>query len=233
MSLQQAAQWIHRQLLRSIGKARVIFRVRQIRRRDFCIIASNCTGSLPYRFLKLPYNTPTVNLFFYAPDFIRFVQRLDHYLAQPLRFTPISKFPDNAAVHEAHGNYPIGRLDDIEVHFMHYINESEAEEKWNRRKLRINRDNLVIAFTDKDLCTPELLADFDNLPYPRKFVLTAQQHPMIKSSVQVPAYADASEVGDTYTNFNTLAHIDFAELLDRPAIETADNPVPAVVPTTR
>lgn len=233
MSLQHAAQWIQRQLLRSVGKARLIVRMRQIRRRNFCVISSNCTGSLPYRFLNLPYNTPTVNLFFYAPDFIQFVERLDHYLNQPLRFINDSKYPENAEVHEEHGHYPIGRLDDIEVHFMHYINESEVQEKWNKRKQRIDRDNLVIAFTDKDLCTPELLARFDALPHQRKFVLTAQQHPTIKSSIHVPAFAAESEVGDTYTNYNTLSHINFAELLDSTDRQTQESAVTAAVPTIR
>lgn len=191
--------------------------MRQIRERDFCIIASNCTGALPYRFLRLPYNTPTINLFFYAPDFIRFVKHLDHYLAQPLRFAPRSRFTETDAIFAEHGTYPVGRLDDIEIHFMHYVSESEAEEKWNRRKARINRDNLVIAFTDKDLCTPELLREFDALPYERKYVLTAQSHADIESAVPVPAFAHQSEVGDTYTHYDTLAHIDFAELLEAPA----------------
>jgi len=207
---------IHRityQLQRWYRKSCLILRMRQIRDRDFCIIASNCTGALPYRFLRLPYNTPTINLFFYAPDFLRFVQNLDHYLAQPLRFTPTSRFEETQRIFATHGSYPIGCLDDIEIHFMHYVSESEAEEKWNRRKTRINRDKLVIAFTDKDLCTAELLREFDALPYEHKYVLTAKTQPEIKSSVVVPAYSNQSEVGDTYTNYDTLAHINFADLI--------------------
>lgn len=30
--------------------------------------------------------------------------------------------------------YPIGKLDDIEVHFSHYDSQEEAMEKWTRRK---------------------------------------------------------------------------------------------------
>lgn len=201
-------------VIRLLHKLLLIWRIRQIKRRDFCIIASNCTGSLPYRFLGMRYNTPTVNLFFYAPDFIRFVSNLDHYLSLPLRFTPVSRYPETLQIQREHGRYPIGQLDDIEIHFMHYIDETEAEQKWNSRKQRINKDNLVIAFTDRDRCTPELLAQFDALPYPRKYVLTAKNHREIESSIQVPAFEHGDEVGDTYTNYDTLSHINFADLID-------------------
>ena len=121
--------------------------LRGIKSRDFTIIASNCTGTLPYRFIGMEYLTPTVNLFFHAPCYLKFATHLDHYLAQPLRFIPESRYENGRRAHAEHGFYPIGVLDDIEIHFMHYSDASDAAEKWNRRKQRINRNNLVYAFT--------------------------------------------------------------------------------------
>lgn len=33
--------------------------------------------------------------------------------------------------------YPIGRIKDVDIHFLHYENEEEAYEKWNKRKERM------------------------------------------------------------------------------------------------
>lgn len=41
---------------------------------------------------------------------------------------------------------PIGLIDDVEVVFLHYKTFDEAVEKWNRRKSRINWDNLYNVF---------------------------------------------------------------------------------------
>lgn len=214
-------------LTQKLAKMRVVANLCSIQNRDFSIIASNCTGTLPYRFLKIPYSTPTVNLLFYAPCYLKFVKNLEHYLAQPMTFTALSKYPRGEQTRVEHEHYfPVGQLDDIEVHFMHYYNETEAVEKWERRKQRINFDNLIFAFTDKDLCTPELLAEFDAIDHPQKYVLTAKHIPEISSAVQVPYFADQDEIGDCYTHYNHLAHIDFRKLIDQPV--TCEQPQPAL-----
>ncbi len=202
-------------LSEKFNKLRVVANIRGIRNRDFSIIASNCTGTLPYRFLNIPYTSPTVNLFFHAPCYLKLVKNLDYYLSVPLRFTPRSSYAQGELVRSLHHHYPVGRLDDIEVHFMHYSSETEAADKWNRRKERINRDNMIFAFTDKDLCTDELISEFDALPFDNKYVLTAKAMPHIKSAIHVPACDGMTEIGDCYTRYDHLSHIDFRQLIDR------------------
>lgn len=193
-------------------KSLVLLKMRKIGDRDITILASNCTGTLPYRFLNLPYSSPTVNLFFFAEDYLRLVSRLDHYLNCPLRFVSTSRFEHGNRTRAEHGWYPIGKLDDIEIHFMHYHSETEALEKWNRRKRRMNMDKLVLAFTDRDLCTEQHLKAFDALPHPNKFVLTAKAWPEIKCSIQVPRWQHDDEIGDAYTHYDALLHLDFKSL---------------------
>ena len=196
------------------NKLRVFANINTIRSRDFSIISSNCAGTLPYRFLKMSYTSPTVNLFFYAPCYLKFVKNLEHYLSVPLEFKSRSSYKEGDKVRANNGQYPLGRLDDIEIHFMHYSSKSDAYEKWNRRKQRINFDNLILTFTDKDLCTPELLREFDDLPFDNKIVLTANSWPHIRSHVQVPHFNGLSEIGDCYTRYDHLTHVDFRELVD-------------------
>ena len=96
---------------------------------------------------------------------------------------------------------------------MHYETAAEAKNKWDRRKKRIDPDNLIFAFTDKDLCTPALLEEFDALPYANKYVLTAKKWPQLKSTVQVPYFEDEDEIGDCYTHYGHLSHIAFDKLV--------------------
>jgi len=195
-------------LIRKVRKLNVARHIRGIESRDFSIIASNCTGTLPYRFLDMPHLSPTVNLFFFAPDYIKFVTRLEYYLDEPLRFAAHSRFEQGRATHTAHGKYPIGLVDDIEIHFMHYSSERHARETWIRRSARVNFDNLIFSFTDRDLCTAELVKTFSELPG-RKLLLTAQPMPWVSCAVSVPAYRGQSEMGDAYTHYDTLRHVNF------------------------
>lgn len=217
-----------KKLIKWTKKAAVVHQIRGIKSRDFSIIASNCTGTLPYRFLKMPHQSPTVNLFFHAPCYIQFASRLEYYLGKELRFVSQSKYPEAHDTHAKFNFYPIGVLGDIEIHFMHYDSEDDALDKWNRRKKRINRDKLIFAFTDRDLCTPELMQQFDDLDLPgQKILLTAHICPWLESAVHIPAYRGQSEMGDGYTNYDTLMHIDYRALVDGPAHsdEREANPV--------
>lgn len=200
-------------ILEKARKINVLRHIRGIKSRDFSLIASNCTGTLPYRFLKMPHLSPTVNLFFFAPDYMKFASRLEHYLHQPLEFVARSKYPAGRVTHEAHGRYPIGLLDDIEIHFMHYESELDAKQKWERRAARVNFDNLIFTFTDRDLCTPELMQQFNELPG-RKLLLTSRPMPWISCAVPVPAYRGKQEVGDAYTRYDYLTHVNYRSLID-------------------
>lgn len=188
-----------------------IAKVQKLRGKEFCVIASNCAGVLPYRFLRRHYNTPTVGLFFFAPDFIRFVKNLHYYLQLDLTFISDSKYEKVEKIQQLHGKYPIGLLNDIEIHFLHYVDNEEAYNKWNRRKKRVNYKNIVIAFTDADECTPDILSEFDTLAFERKYVLTANHNPKIGSSIHVPIYEGKECIGDIWTNYENLAYIDFIQ----------------------
>ena len=57
----------------------------------FTIISNNCWGGLVYQRYNLPYNTPTVGLYFFADDYIKFVSDLDYYLSLKLNFIDVEK----------------------------------------------------------------------------------------------------------------------------------------------
>ena len=65
-----------------------------------------------------------------------------------------------------------------------------AEQKWEERKSRMNKDNMFIIFTEQNDCTEKCLQDFDKLPFDNKVVFTYKEHKDIKSAVFVKKYAN-------------------------------------------
>jgi uncharacterized protein (DUF1919 family) len=149
-------------------------RRRHLTNRDFSIISNSCVAGGIYQKLDMPYATPTVGLFLFPDDYIEFLEKLEHYTKQSLKFKAISKYPEaNERRRKSRHYYPIGVLgDDVEVHFLHYENENEANEKWTRRKERINFQNLFLIWDDKANFNEEFLCRYETLPFEHKLFLS-------------------------------------------------------------
>lgn len=165
---------------------------------DITIISNNCWGGGVYQDLNLPFLSPTVGLFFYAPCYIKFVFNLQHYFSHELTFKKVSKYKEaNDFRYEEKLNYPIGQIDDIEIHFQHYSSDQEANEKWTRRVSRVNLDNLFFKMCDRDLCTNELAIKFDQLLH-KKVFFSSKQLDKVNSCLRLSAYEGKESVGDLY-----------------------------------
>jgi uncharacterized protein (DUF1919 family) len=173
----------------------------RLKDRDFTIISNNCWGSEVYRDLGLPYQTPFVGLFLFAPCYIQLLNNLKFYLEGELNFKEFSRYELANQKREKGiwALYPIGLLgDDVEIHFMHYSSDSEAREKWFRRLKRIHWDteNIFLKFCDRGLCTEQLIAEFDQLNFSQKVCFTSKNYPDFKSAVWVKECRNAPYVVD-------------------------------------
>lgn len=139
-------------------------RQRRLTNTDFTIISNNCWAGICYEYYGLPKLSPTVGLYFFADDYIKFMGNLDVYLGKELRFLEIN---DSKYKHELirrnQQSVPIGILDDIEIVFLHYKNKKTAKEKWNRRVERVNTDNLIFKFSYMNNCKEEHIHKFENI----------------------------------------------------------------------
>ena len=167
--------------------------------KNFTIISNNCFGGGIYESLNLPYLTPTVGLFFYAPDYILFLKNLKQNLYTDIEFRNKSKYEEANVFRETKKwFYPIGFLDNgIEIHFMHYKTNKEALTKWKRRAERVKFDNLYIKFCDRDLCTDELAIEFDKLNFKNKVFFSSKKKDL-NSLVYLPYYENKECIGDLY-----------------------------------
>ena len=156
---------------------------RKLKNHNPTIIASNCNGGYILHDLGLRFNTPTINLFILATDYLKFVKNLDYYLAQELEEI------------ESNLDYPVGKLADIRIFFMHYKSFDEAKQKWVERSKRIDKNNIFLMMTDKNVCTHDLMIEFDNLPYKNKVIFTHKPQPDIRSAVYIKGFESEGEVG--------------------------------------
>lgn len=184
-----------RKLIKSIKeKLRDVFvnnnSKKMLKNKSFTIISSNCNGGFLYHDLGIKFNSPTINLFIYPRDFIKFVNNLRYYLSQNLIFV------------EKINKYPIAKLDDIEIHFVHYKSEDEARKKWYERVKRVNYSNIFILMVERDGCTLEDLHEFDKIKYNNKIVFTYKVYDEIKSSYCISGYEKEKKVGNIFEFFN-------------------------------
>ena len=142
--------------------------------RDFTVIAKDCTGAMLLHDLGLRFDTPTVNLFFTAGDFVKFCSRLEHHIAADL-------VEDTAATEP----FPVGLLDDVRVYFRHYKTFEAAKQKWQQRSTRIHWDNLFFLMTDGCGSSEALVREFDALPSKHKVLLTCRNYGDVKCAVKM------------------------------------------------
>ena len=101
-------------------------------------------------------------------DFIKFLENYEYYFSLELK--PIEDVQKQ--VNGEWGFYDC-TLGDIKILFRHYRNVNDAIAKWNRRKKRIVKDNIIVKFTcyDDDVDT-DLLDRFIKLPYKKILFLS-------------------------------------------------------------
>ncbi len=164
-----------------------------LKNKNFTIISNNCWGGIIYRDYDLPYNSPTVGLFFMAEDYIKLINNLKYYMEQELQFINIENSKYSNYLKKLKYTSPIGKIDDVEVMFLHYKNEEEAKEKWNRRKRRINWDNIIYKFSDQNMCTYKELEEFDKFDAKSKVCFTTRTYDNI-ASIQIDKYKNSELV---------------------------------------
>ena len=123
------------------------------------IFANSCWGLLTHDYLCIEYKTPFVNLSINEYDYIKFLKNPQNYLDKELEYY------EDGYNSEQDFYYPICKLNDILIHFRHYRNFDEANYEWNKRKKRINMDNLFVMMQTEKY---ELAEEFVKLPYKNK-----------------------------------------------------------------
>lgn len=151
---------------------------RKLKNTDFTIISNNCWGGFIYQKYGLKYQSPTIGLFFVGNDYIKFCGNLQYYINQPLKFIPFESSKNYELIKKTETTYPVGKLDDIEIYFMHYDSEEEALVKWKRRAKRINPNKILFKLSQrKQEFEKNDIVEFMKLPLKNKVCFTYDEFP--------------------------------------------------------
>ena len=136
----------------------------EIKKNPPSIFSMNCWGGIVYHRLGLEFKSPFINMFVLEDDFIRFLSNPKKYIACEIDYIE-EKYNEDLKIY-----YPICACDDIFLYFNHYNSFEDARNCWNRRKLRINWNNLFVAmYTEND----NIAKEFSCLSYDRKVCFTS------------------------------------------------------------
>lgn len=147
-----------------------------LRENPVSIISDTCWGGRLYHYLDLPFTSPFINFWISDSDFVKMANNLKCYLSRPLNM-------------ELQGDMytePIGSLEieneKVLFHFTHHNTFEDARKDFERRRNRINWNNLFIkmhyckqmAYMGGGVTedSVENVAQFDTIPYDKKICLT-------------------------------------------------------------
>lgn len=178
----------------------------------FTIISNNCWAGVVYQYYNLPYQSPTVGMYIFSDDYVRFVSNLKYYCSCDLSFINAKDSRYFKVLKErGHENIPIGVLDDVEIMFLHYPSQEEALEKWNRRVRRINWNHLIIKFSQQNMATIDHLKAVDRLPYKNKIIFTTQDFGLTSQVIYKESFG-LPEIFDEITHFKS--YVDLPALIN-------------------
>lgn len=208
---------IRLKLLEIRRKGLAFYRIKKINKKKFTIISNNCWGGEVYESYNLIKQSPTVGLFFMASDYIKFISDLKTYLKKELQFIDPkdSQFYEKVKYSNKYGKYPVARLGDIEIFFMHYSTEEQARKKWNRRIKRINWKHILYKFNDQNGCTEEDIKHFAELPFKHKLCFTVNPKMSIYPNViKIKEPKKYKCIYASYEPFGSSKYININELIN-------------------
>ncbi|MFR0543256.1 acetyltransferase [Limosilactobacillus reuteri] len=201
--------------IRRIGLANL--RKRKLNKSNFTIISNNCWGGEVYESYNLIKQSPTIGLFFMASDYIKFISNIHSYLESDMVFIDpmTSKYLDLLKNDKFYGTYPVAKLNDIEIFFMHYTSKEQVIKKWNRRIKRINWDHILYKFNDQNGCTEEDIQNFEMLPLKHKICFTVNEdYEKYSSVIKIHSPKRHNFIHASYEPFGNNKAVDINKLIN-------------------
>ncbi len=100
------------------------------------IVSNNCVGGVAYNTLSMECLSPFKNLFVKEKDYIKMISNLKWYIDKKPIFDHYEEELKRGI------KYPVLKIDTIEIHCNHTTSAQDAIDMWERRKKKINYDNL-------------------------------------------------------------------------------------------
>ena len=146
----------------------------EIKNNGVSLITEACYGGYIYNQLGLKFTSPFINTRIEQNDYLRLLKKLDYYLEQEIKPRGDIDFEVSSdiapcgyynSISWGKSGYFIFDLEDIPLHAIHAVDEQKYLDEWERRKARINKNNLfVMMIIDSDVNAES----FSQLPFENK-----------------------------------------------------------------
>lgn len=156
---------------------------KSLKNKNFTIISNTCWPGFVYHDLGLRFDTPTINLSIPINDFLKFVENLKYYERCEMVET---ENPDRT--------YPVGKLGDITINFVHYHDFSFARTKFQERFTRIHEDNLFVICVAPVNCPDSLIEDFSKIHIENKVIITSKDYPNVGCAFHLHGHNGINEI---------------------------------------
>lgn len=184
---------------------------------SFTIISNNCWGGMIYESYNLVKQSPTIGMFFFPSDYIKFISNLKFYIESPLKQISLdeSKWKTYLIDNNYNINCPIVKLNDVELFCLHYKSFDEVVDKWQRRCNRINWNKIIYKFNDQNGCTETDLKKFIQLPFENKIFFTCKDW-IIKSNciIKIRQFPKHDSIMASYEPFGKNRYLNIDELIN-------------------
>lgn len=157
---------------------------RKYLKHNITIFSSDCTGGVLYHDLKYEFISPTINMYFSASDFLKFIKNPSQYIT--VKMIDVTSETDL---------WPVALLNDIHLQLVHYKSVAEAQKKWDDRVSRIDWNNVFFIMNDRNGCTYEDILEFDKLNTKRKVIFTHIPYKNIDSAYYLKGFEKQPYVG--------------------------------------
>lgn len=136
-----------------------------LRENPVTILSDDCWGGYVYNRLNLQFSSPLINIYWDRVEYAKFIEDPIFYLSTELKMVRDGNLRK--------GIHPLASLGDngrtVQLELVHNSSFEEAKIQWDRRRKRINPNNLFIKMGfSSDINEKEknfYLKSFDNVPY--------------------------------------------------------------------
>lgn len=142
----------------------------KLKNKNITIFANNCLAGFIYQRYGLKYLSPTIGINFEPLQFVKFCQNYKYYISLEMQETKEFNQAWFSSIGGGKIDFPVGKLGDINVYFQHSKSFQEAKNDWNKRKLRINPDNVYMILYDVNPSI-EAFKEFEKINFKNKLYL--------------------------------------------------------------
>lgn len=157
-------------------------------------------GGYVYNRLGLPFSTPLINIMWNRDEYVKFIDDPIFYLKSDLKVVEMGNLKK--------GINPVGMLGtkekSVKLELVHNVDFNEAIEQWNRRRKRINYDNIFVKMGfSSNISKAKLdnyISTFNNVPYNK--ILFYYGDSYVKGVFKTDRFIWRQVSGDRVDSFN-------------------------------